>query len=813
MGDRGWTVLLLVQAIRSFANLLHNELIRKSRLGNLRDNGRMRSWLIDAVRSGWHRNRTAAEAERIPADVRARLLKPLFERRHSITNGGVSGILLGGIVVLSTSAAWVSWWLVAHTFVFAMRLLHIARCTARTPFNPLAEAITFGVGGFLSAFLWGVLGGLSLFLLEDAVLQAAVVITASGLAGGTASRNAGYPSLAKLQVAATLMLTSLGGAARGEPVYLFIAMLCILHTLSLISLVTRLHADELSLLLTSRERAAMAEALASQNERFQAALENMSHGFCIFDSTDRVIVHNSRFGELIAHGNAEVFVGRSIDNLFRTKRLGIRKQLESVKTKLAKSDRAEFQHILPDGRALSLVFNPMPSGGTVVVCSDVTERLRTEANLAYLARHDPLTGLLNRRHFIEAVSDALSGAGPGKGVTAVLCLDLDRFKGVNDTLGHPAGDALLRSVAARLSETVSTEGIVARFGGDEFSVLLEKTSLSAAKILAERLIHALSAPYCVDEQQALIGASVGIALAPLTGTDPEGLMKRADLALYHAKSSGKGVWRAYETSMTATAQVRRQLEIELREALVQGCFELHYQPCIDVVSGQTTGCEALLRWRHPSKGLVPPEEFISLAEEVGSIVPIGDWVLRQACHEAASWPEPLRVSVNVSAIQFRAGTVVHGVMAALTSSGLPPHRLELEVTESALVENEAETLKALAQLRSLGVLVAMDDFGTGYSSLSYLRSFPFDRIKIDRAFVREVSDNEECRAIVRAIIALGSNLGIAVTAEGVETDDQLDFVRDEGCAEAQGYRMSLPLDVVSLRDYLASDAVELSTAA
>ena len=452
----------------------------------------------------------------------------------------------------------------------------------------------------------------------------------------------------------------------------------------------------------------------------------------------------------------------------------------------------------------------MPSGGTVAVCADVTERRRAEGRLAYLARHDPLTDLPNRTQFAEAVERALSRDAPGPGSGAVLCLDLDRFKAVNDTLGHPAGDALLRAVAARLSETVGDQGVVARFGGDEFSVFLERACLSTATALAERIIIELSEPYLADEQQALIGVSVGIALASITELDTENLMKHADLALYCAKSDGKGVWRAYEPSMTAKAQARRHLEIELREALVEGGFELHYQPCIDVASGRAIACEALLRWRHPSKGLILPEHFIGMAEEVGSIVPIGDWVLRQACAEAARWPQPLRVSVNVSAVQFRARTVVPAVVSALASSGLAPGRLELEITESALVEDEEATLKALAQLRNLGVGVAMDDFGTGYSSLSYLRSFPFDRIKIDGEFVRGLADNAECRAIVRAVTALGASLGIAVTAEGVETDQQLDFVRAEGCAEAQGYRMSLPLDVAALRRYLAMDGIKLS---
>jgi len=759
--------------------------------------------------------RTVAAVAPIPGEVRARLLASLFERRDSIVNGGVAGILVGGIVVSSGSAEWAAWWLAAHTFLFLTRLVHIARYNARAEPDPIAEAPRFAAGGFSSALLWGMLGGLSLLLLDNALLQAAVVITASGVAGGTASRNAGFPALAKMQVAATLLLTSAGGAARAEPLYLFIAMLCLLHVYSLVSLVTRLHADELALLLTSRERAAMAEALACQNERFEAALDNMSHGLCMFDAAHRVVVHNRRYVELCGDSEGNVAPGTPLRDLFAThdRVSDSETAFDALQTMLAAHGRAEFENVLADGRTLSIAYNAMPSGGTVAVYSDVTERRRAEARLAFLARHDPLTGLPNRTQFAEAVERALSADEAGEATTAVLCLDLDRFKAVNDTLGHPAGDALLRAVAGRLSETVGAEGFVARFGGDEFSVLVERTCLATATGLADRIVRALSAPYVLDEQQALIGASVGIALAPVDGTDPEGLLKHADLALYRAKSDGKGIWRFFESTMGTVAQTRRQLEIELRDALINGNFELHYQPCIDVVSGQVTACEALLRWRHQSKGLILPDEFIGLAEEVGLIIPIGDWVLRQACSEAARWPDTMRVCVNVSAVQFRACTIVGGVISALGSSGLAPHRLELEITETALVEDEAATLKALAQLRSLGVRVAMDDFGTGYSSLSYLRSFPFDRIKIDGSFIRGLADNTECRAIVRAVSGLGVTLGIAVTAEGVETDEQLHFVRAEGCAEAQGYLMSLPLDVPALTRFLSNEGARLSSAA
>lgn len=759
--------------------------------------------------------RNAGEDQDVPTEVRSRLVASLFERRDSIVNGGVAGILVGAIVAFTDAGTWAIWWLAAHTVLFVARVVHLTRFNRRAQPDPLVEAPRFAIGGIASALLWGLLGGLSLLLLDDAVLQLAVVITASGVAGGTASRNAGHPALAKVQVAATLIPTALGALARGEPLYLFVAMLCLLHVHSLVSLVTRLYADALTLLLTSRERAMMAEALARQNERFEAALDNMSHGLCMFDSEHRVIVHNRRYLELFGHSDDAVTPGTSLRDLFARATEGTDRDPEEVfsfvRAELATQGRAELEHDLGES-TLAITYNALPSGGTVAVYADVTERRRNEAHLSFLARHDTLTGLPNRRQFTDAVEQALSGDAEGVEATAVFCLDLDRFKAVNDTLGHPAGDSLLCMVAARLRDEVGNEGLLARFGGDEFAVLAERMSQPAASALAERILAALSRPYVLDGQQAVIGASIGIAFAAAGGSDQDTLIKNADLALYRSKADGKGTWRFFDPIMGIEAHCRRLLEIDLREAFANGDLELHYQPCVDLASGRAIACEALLRWRHPSRGLIYPESFIGLAEEVGLMVPIGEWVLRQACAQAMCWPEPLRVAVNVSAVQFRAHTLVPAVVSALATSGLPAERLELEITETALIEDEVATLRALKQLRELGVRIAMDDFGTGYSSLSYLRSFPFDRIKIDQSFVGEVAAAAECLAIVKAVAGLGSSLGIAVTAEGVEMEDQLDSVRAAGCAEAQGYLISLPLDTCELNRYLAKGGQRLTCA-
>jgi diguanylate cyclase (GGDEF)-like protein len=424
----------------------------------------------------------------------------------------------------------------------------------------------------------------------------------------------------------------------------------------------------------------------------------------------------------------------------------------------------------------------------------------SRARVRHQALHDGLTGLPNRLLLQERLGQALAHArrggtgAAGGGAVAVLCLDLDRFKPVNDTLGHAVGDALLCAAAERLRGHVREEDTVARLGGDEFAILQAGVAQpEGAGALARRLVEALGQPFEVDGHQLVVGASVGIALAPGDGADPDDLLKKADMALYRAKADGRGTFRSFEPGMDAKLHARRLLELDLRKALASGGFELHYQPLVDLRTGAIAAFEALLRWPHPSRGMVPPAEFVPLAEEVGLIVPLGEWVLHRACEDAAGWPGEVRVAVNLSAVQFRGDALVPSVVAALAASGLPAERLELEITEGVLLQDGEATLATLRDLRALGVRVAMDDFGTGYSSLGYLRSFPFDKIKIDRSFVGELGASPDCEAIVRAVTGLGGSLGIATTAEGVETAEQLERLRAEGCDEAQGYHLGRPM--------------------
>jgi len=409
---------------------------------------------------------------------------------------------------------------------------------------------------------------------------------------------------------------------------------------------------------------------------------------------------------------------------------------------------------------------------------------------AVAALRDPVTDLPNRRAFDICLATALASAAPE---AVVLLVDLDRFKHVNDTLGHPIGDGLLCLVAKRLRSLVRTADFVARFGGDEFAVVLSPVP-GGATDLARRIVDVLGRPYLIDGHLVTVGASVGIASAPQHGQSVPGLVRCADLALYAAKAAGRGVFRVFEPELDQRAKDRRTLEIELRRALMLREFELHYQPQIDIETQTVEGFEALIRWNHPGRGLIPPGDFIPLAEEIGLIVPLGEWVIRQSCLEATRWPDQIRVAVNVSSLQFAdAERLVNVITHALATSGLPGRRLEIEITESVLLRDQSFVLAALHQLHALGVRVAMDDFGTGYSSLSQLRSFPFDKIKIDRSFVHTNDNPDSQNAIVRAITALGISLGMQTIAEGVETAGELERVRSEGCRSVQGYLFSRPV--------------------
>jgi diguanylate cyclase (GGDEF)-like protein/PAS domain S-box-containing protein len=568
-----------------------------------------------------------------------------------------------------------------------------------------------------------------------------------------------------------------------------------------------------------RTRRALVEAhaqLSEQNRRFDAALENMTHGLCMFDAEQCLLVWNRRYLEIFGLSEDAVHVGMSqraiieaLVALGRYKRGATVDAIsEGTRTSLTEVGLNSVLRELADGRVIAVTHRPMAGGGWVATFEDITERRRNEARIIHMARHDGLTDLPNRTRLREIGAELIEMPNAGMGTrVAVLCLDLDRFKPVNDSFGHAVGDSLLRAVAERLRGHVRGHDVVARLGGDEFAVISRVEDAAGAIVLAERLIAVVAAPYRLDGVTVEIGMSAGIALAEgSVPQDIERLLKEADMALYEAKAGGRGTVRLFEPQMDETLRERLDLERELREALAQNRFELHYQPLVDLSDNRITGMEALVRWRHPERGLVSPAVFIPLAEETGLIVSIGEWVLGQACRDAAAWPDGISVAVNVSPLQLRHRSFVQSVLGALASSGVKASRLELEITESVLLDDTEMNLETLHTLRKLGVRISMDDFGTGYSSISYLRRFPFDKIKIDRSFVRDCAAQSEAGAIIRAIVSLGASLGITTLVEGVETEPQLATIRAEGAQEVQGYLFSPPRPVHEIAALLEAGA-------
>jgi diguanylate cyclase (GGDEF)-like protein/PAS domain S-box-containing protein len=455
-----------------------------------------------------------------------------------------------------------------------------------------------------------------------------------------------------------------------------------------------------------------------------------------------------------------------------------------------------WKHVRADGTLIDLaiysrqlVYADRPA--MLLSLMDITERKRAEARLAFMAQHDGLTGLPNRTLLRQEMDEMLQHTRRSSDKVAVLMLGLDNFKAVNDTLGHAVGDKLLRGVAKRLRSTLREEDTLARLNSDEFAIMQSgMVRPEDAVLLARRLLEAVGEPYLLDGHSVVIGASIGIAMSPGDGDESEKLLKHADMALSRAKNDSRGTFSFFESGMDARAQSRRKIEIDLRDAIQGDVLRPYYQPLIDLATGRITGFEALVRWPHPERGMISPAEFIPVAEETGLINALGSLILHRACRDAVAWPDDIRVAVNLSPLQFRAGNLLSVVMEALKQSGLPARRLELEITETLLLEKSSQVQATLHALRALGVRISMDDFGTGYSSLSYLRSFPFDKIKIDQSFVRGLGANNDAQAIVRAIISLGVGLGVTITAEGVETEGELNCLRSEGCHEAQGFLFS-----------------------
>lgn len=552
--------------------------------------------------------------------------------------------------------------------------------------------------------------------------------------------------------------------------------------------------------------------LNTQNARFNAALTNMSHALCMVDAEQRMIVCNRRFYEFFGVEEDQARPGTPARDVFKAiTSIGrysagmldtiFRRQFEQAK------HNNSFKFVEQDstGKALAIAQEPMTGGGWVATFEDITERRRTEARISYMAHHDALTDLPNRVSFQERLQVALEQHALTSETVAILYLDLDQFKQVNDTLGHPAGDALLKKVAARLQSCVRSGDLVVRLGGDEFAILQTGAEQPASAVaLSERVVEELGRPHDIEGHRVVIGTSIGVAIANSGLNAADMLIKSADIALYCAKADGRGRFRMFEHAMGTEMQARRAIEADLREALGCGELEVFYQPLFNLESESICGFEALLRWRHPEQGMISPAVFIPIAEELGLIVAMGEWVLNRACADAAAWPDKLKIAVNLSPVQFQSPGLVAAVQHALLLSELPASRLELEITESALLQDSQTVLAMLHELGALGLRIALDDFGTGYSSLSYLRSFPFSKLKIDQSFIKDIAFRADCEAIVRAVNSLASTLGMTTTAEGVETDEQLERLRQVGCTEVQGFLFDRPRPVAEIGRWFPS---------
>jgi diguanylate cyclase (GGDEF)-like protein len=560
--------------------------------------------------------------------------------------------------------------------------------------------------------------------------------------------------------------------------------------------------------------------LQSANTRFKVAIDNMSQGLAMFDGDRRIIVSNEKYAAMYGLSPDDVKPGTPVSEIYRRRIAkgifaGPSAELYQPKRHKNVEVASDWVDELSDGRSIWISHQPMAEGGWVTTHEDITERRRGEARIAFMAHYDPLTGLANRAFFLEKIEEAGARLRRWGEPFTVFMLDLDRFKNVNDSLGHAAGDALLKETAVRLKSALRETDVVARLGGDEFAIIQggEINQAEGAIGLASRLIHALTEPFEINASKVCIGTSIGIALAPQDGLDAGDLMKKADLALYEAKSDGRDGSRLYHPRMIEKAQTRHHLEKDLREAISLQQFELHYQQIIDVGTRQPIGVEALVRWRHPQDGLLPPTRFIPLAEETGLIVPLGEWVLRKACADATAWPAHIKVAVNLSAVQFKKCNLPEVVLRALEESGLPAGRLELEITETVMLESEVNLLDMIRQLKNLGVSIALDDFGTGYSSLSYLAMFPIDKIKIDKSFTQGLTRRSECAAIVSSVTTLGYGLDITTAAEGVETEQQFRLLHAAGVNVVQGYLFGRPCPLSELDFDRCGDARPAETAA
>jgi diguanylate cyclase (GGDEF)-like protein len=755
--------------------------------------------------------RPAAQA--LPADIYLPLVDSLYEDRRTLVSGNIFATIAIIATYWKTNEITLLYCAIAIVVVacvrgWGMREYFRARVTLtsteaakRWEYRYVVGATaTFVVLGFwcYAAFAWT----------TDAFAHLVSFCTTIGYAMGISGRNFGNIRFVVVQILCAWVPMTAALLIYGNIYYWIFAGLLAPFFLAIKFIAERFQRTLLDAVISSRDMSLLAK-------RFDTALNNMPHGLCMFDAKRCIVVANQKFRQQLGLPPDLELKDSSLRNLAeQAVRAGVlsdagaRGLIEPLDARLSGSDNAPFVADLLNGRSLEFTVQPMENGGMVIVVEDITERKIAEAKINHLARFDALTGLPNRAVLRDRMERALN-AWRADNMCAIHFIDLDQFKQVNDTLGHTRGDMLLEAVAHRLRDNIRDVDVISRFGGDEFVILQSPVkSLDQCEALAARVIEVLGGTYDLDGHKVMVTASIGIAVAK-SPVDPEQFLRNADIALYQAKADGRGTWRWFEAKMEASAQARRALEFDLRAATESQDFELYYQPLFNLKTRRIETCEALLRWPHRERGMVSPAEFIPVAEEMGLIVEIGNQVLYKACLECRRWPGDIGVAVNISSIQFDRSNIPALVRETLAATDLSPQRLELEITESTLLQNTRRISADLQQLAELGVKISLDDFGTAYSSLSYLHSFPFHKVKIDQSFLRGIGGDGRRVTLLRGVSKLSAQLGLRVVVEGVETEEQFELLAaEDSIDEVQGYLFCRPMPAADLRKLLYASYVE-----
>ncbi len=742
----------------------------------------------------------------------ALLVSSLFSSPASIIPGGIAGILTPFLCWVSTGMDIFMSLTILVTLIVILRIMTVVAYRRRNhAHDSYAETRRWDRDYFLGATMFSAVLGYSCYVAlvqtDDPAAHITSVASTIALASGYVARNAGRPKFVAVQLLTFCIPMAIGLIGAHNPYYRYIGYFAFLYVAANIAITNSLHRNLLALSDANKQSKALASALHSQNLTLDAALNTMIDGLAMFDRSLKLAVSNAPHSTLYGLPETLALPGTPLTAIARflvERQVISQEQLRDIRAALsevqATQQATSRELVTRGGLVLVLTLAPAAEGGILMLTEDATERKATEARIEQMARFDELTGLANRFEYTTQIAETfakLERTGDG---FALLYLDLDGFKQVNDSLGHDIGDHVLMETASRLRSAIRSNDILARFGGDEFLLILPSADHLVVTAIAQRMIDAMARAFDVDGKTVYVTASIGIAMAPLDGANPTDLLRHADTALYKAKSAGRNTLMFFNPAMAEEMMERHEIEVDLRKACMDGTLELYYQPIIDLKTQKIVSREALMRWRHPTRGMVPPGVFIPIAEQSGLIAGMGDWAIRQACRDAASWEPGIGVSVNVSPLQFREPRrIVETVKEALLASQLESRRLMLEVTESLLIEDDKLALSVLDELRALGVTFALDDFGTGYSSLAYLSTYPFAQVKIDQSFAREVHTNEASKAVIEAVCQLARRLQMNVVVEGIETEQQRIAVQLLGAHRAQGFLFGRPEALASIK--------------